>query len=253
MAKRPIGIIIFSLIFLGFVIARTAMYISFLIDQNWFESGSLILGWDQNGFFKKIAYLGPSLFLSVVFIWMTIDVYRYKRWAYYFLILFSVKTVFHTAVVVSREWRWGPMSEIIEILSLAALIIYFIHPRIRHLFIPNFDVREKWSLGVLLLAWFLIIPAVFHLCGSVARGEALLALTALAFGWLYHLVDIFCGVGLLLKSNKIRYFTIGFAGFTVLISLIKYNLTLTTIETTILNGLIILFLTRQKVIEQFRK
>ena len=149
----------------------------------------------------------------------------------------------------ARGYFW----HIIEILLLGALTVYFIQHRIRSLFVPNFDSKEKWSLGVLLLAWFLIIPAVFEVCGSIVRGEALLSLTALAFGWIYHLIDIFCGVGLLSRNNRIRYFSVGFAGFTILISLIKYNLVLATIETTILNGLIIFFLTRQKVIEQFRR
>lgn len=252
MIKRPTGIIVFSLIFAALFILRMIRMIALFVESGHIQH-SLISGGHQS--LLRLVSLVPSLCLSVLFVWMIVDIYRYKKWAYYFLILFSAKSIFSTTIALFQgSGIRGYIPFLVEILLSSALIVYFIQPRIRSLFVPAFDSKERWSLGVLLLAWFLIIPAVFYLCGSIVREEALLSLTALAFGWIYHLVDILCGVGLLFKNDRMRYFTIGFTCFTVFISLIGYNLTLEeTIKTTILNGLIVFFLTRQKVIEQFRK
>lgn len=251
MTKRPTGIMVFSLIFAALFILRMIRMIVLFVESGHIQQ-SLILGGHQS--LLRLVSLVPSLCLSLLFIWMIIDIYRYKKWAYYFLILFSAKSIFSTIIALLRgSGMTGYLPFLVEILLSSALIVYFIQPKIRTFFVPVFDSKERWSLGILLLAWFLIIPAVFYLCGSIVRGEELFSLTALAFGWIYHLMDIFCGIGLLLKNDRMRYFTIGFACFTVFISVIQSNQPSETIATAILNGLIVFFLTRQKVIEQFRK
>src|SRR3990167_6608922 len=86
MTKRPIGIVIFTLVLAGMLIPRTFWLIYFFV-QGWDSSNSLILG--SQGAYRLIS-LVPHAFLFILLVWAIVDIFRYKKWAYYFLISISL-------------------------------------------------------------------------------------------------------------------------------------------------------------------
>jgi hypothetical protein len=257
--KRPLGVTIFGFLLLGFAIMQGGLI--FFVFRNTMDM-SLLLGINFTGseknYYPAVSFLIPRVFLLGLLVGIALGILRLKRWSYYLLLGFSALFLFLKLFTLRGIWRYinegGIKVFLFESALLSAffiaLLLYFTRKQIKEIFLAGEGPRDdKWSLALIFLGWFFVLNGVRAFSLTISSGFDF-SLRVLAFGWVYYLVDILCGVGFLLRKEIMRKFGIGFSGFTILVAFFGFGFT-GAVVTLVINGLIIYFLIRPEVKEKF--